>query len=350
MSEALPGHVVASFEEFDTEGEFAVMVLGERQWSEEDESGEDKKEEMLFVGAGLESMYIRDVYKKGKVLLSAEEEVLLAKRMKAGDGKSREVLIERNLRLVIKIAKRYLGRGLSFLDLVAEGNVGLIKAIDRFEVDKECRISTYASQWIRQAIERALADHSHTIRIPVHMYDFLCRRWRVMNELEHKLGRIPSIEEVARHMDEENRAREDEQLTTQSYKEDFPALVERLLLAEEAVGIEKTVSLEKLLLAESGDGTVGDMLWDREQDTPEDTICRLETVHSIVPNAMRTLSEKEQEVIGLRFGFGDEDRKWMLHEIGKIYAVTRERIRQVEARALAKMRAHIEYQTAIRQP
>lgn len=323
--------------------EVSLIKLGEATEKEDDDEALDENrtgEERLFEDMRPEALYLRDVHKKGLQLLTAEEEWVLAEKMKAGDTKSRDILIEKNLRFVIKIAKKYLDRGLPFLDLVAEGNVGLIKAIDRFKAEKGCRVSTYASQWIRQAIERALADHSHTIRIPNHIFEFLGRRWRIIRELESELGSTPNIEEIALRMDRENKERSGEELTAQSYKEDLPALLDRLHHAEEVVKIEKMVSIDTLLLAES-DGILGDLILIDQRDSPEVVICRQEIAFAIIPNAMEVLSESERMVVSLRYGMNEEDREMKLGEIGDLRRVTRERIRQIEAKALKKMRLHI---------
>jgi len=264
-------------------------------------------------GVGIEDpvrMYLKEI---GKVpLLTTEEEIELAKRMELGDEEAKKELAEANLRLVVSIAKRYVGRGMQFLDLIQEGNLGLIKAVEKFEYRKGYKFSTYATWWIRQAITRAIADQARTIRIPVHMVETINRLVRTQRQLLQSLGREPSPEEVAKAME----------LPVERVRE-------IMKISQDPVSLETPIGEEE-------DSHLGDFIQDDQVAVPVDA-ATFTLLHEQLMEVLDTLTDREQKVLRLRFGL-DDGRPRTLEEVGREFNVTRERIRQIEAKALRKLR------------
>ena len=303
---------------YQTLEEMGIDVVGDKGEVElldtaDDESVEEEDDLSLPKGISVDDpvkMYLKEI---GKIpLLTAEEEVALAKRMEAGDEEAKKRLAEANLRLVVSIAKRYVGRGMLFLDLIQEGNLGLMKAVEKFDYRKGFKFSTYATWWIRQAITRAIADQARTIRIPVHMVETINKLVRVQRQLVQELGRDPTPEEIGKEMDME------------------PEKVREIMkIAQEPVSLETPIGEEE-------DSHLGDFIEDDNVLAPQDAATYTMLREQLI-DVLDSLTPREQKVLKLRFGLED-GRARTLEEVGKEFDVTRERIRQIEAKALRKLR------------
>ena len=313
--ELTPDEIEDLYETFSNKGIEIVDDSNRAQTETEDEKAEDEVDIDLSIPEGISiddpvRMYLKEI---GRVpLLSADEEIALAKRMESGDEAAQKELAEANLRLVVSIAKRYVGRGMLFLDLIQEGNLGLIKAVEKFDYNKGYKFSTYATWWIRQAITRAIADQARTIRIPVHMVETINKLIRVSRQLLQQLGREPSPEEIAAAME----------ISVERVRE-------IMKIAQEPVSLETPIGEEE-------DSHLGDFIEDQDAPAPAEAASFM-LLKEQLEEVLDTLTEREERVLRLRFGL-DDGRARTLEEVGQNFGVTRKRIRQIEAKPLRKLR------------
>jgi RNA polymerase primary sigma factor len=305
----------ASVEIIAVEEPTAADIAVDDEWAEDDEEEAAIAPQVFLDDISDDSvrLYLREI---GKIpLLTTEEELSLAHRVVAGEKRAKDKMAEANMRLVVSIAKRYVGRGLDLLDLIQEGNTGLLRAVEKFDPDKGFKFSTYATWWIRQAITRAIADQARTIRIPVHMVETINKLLRTQRRLTQELNREPTNEEIAKEMEIE---------------------VEKV---EHIMKIKQDIhSLDQSVRDDEEDSVLGDFVEDEDTITPEESATG-QLLKEHVKDLLSSLSEREQKIIRLRFGLED-GKSHTLEEVGQEFNVTRERIRQIEAKALAKLRKH----------